>query len=68
MTFAPPTKSKFASLAIILKILISIPRCDSLNCMSDGVCGVASSDPHKFAGWVYAFVAFGIIGGECDLS
>ena len=41
-------------------------RCESLNCMSNGVCGISASTPRKFGAWVYVLVAFAIIGGECD--
>jgi len=38
-------------------------ECNSLNCLSTGVCGISSSSPRQFGAWVYVLVAFGIIGG-----
>jgi type II secretory pathway pseudopilin PulG len=38
-------------------------ECDSWNCLSSGVCGVAAATPHHFGIWVYVIVALGIFGG-----
>jgi len=38
-------------------------QCESLNCMSNGVCGISASTPRQFGAWVYVLVAFAIIGG-----
>jgi len=38
-------------------------ECDSLNCMSNGVCGISASSPRQLGAWVYVLVAFGIFGG-----
>ncbi|EFI28116.1 hypothetical protein CC1G_14143 [Coprinopsis cinerea okayama7 len=38
-------------------------ECDSMNCLSSGVCGVPAATPHKFGIWAYVLVAIGILGG-----
>ncbi|PPQ70688.1 hypothetical protein CVT24_000170 [Panaeolus cyanescens] len=38
-------------------------ECETFNCQSSGVCGVAASTPRHFGAWVYVLVALGIIGG-----
>jgi len=38
-------------------------ECDSMNCLSSGVCGIAPDAPNHFGIWVYILVGFGIFGG-----
>ncbi|TFK44656.1 hypothetical protein BDQ12DRAFT_673342 [Crucibulum laeve] len=37
-------------------------ECDSWNCLTSGVCGVAAATPHHFGIYVYILVALGIFG------
>jgi hypothetical protein len=38
-------------------------ECDSLNCLSSGVCGTSPDAPNHFGAWVYIVVGMGIFGG-----
>ncbi|TFK25715.1 hypothetical protein FA15DRAFT_680050 [Coprinopsis marcescibilis] len=36
-------------------------ECDSMNCLTEGVCGDPAASPREFGTWVYVLVAIGII-------